>query len=422
MNSRERVNAALNHEIPDRVPFDLGGHICSGIHAVESIKLRKKLGLEAKLPELIDPMMFVAAVEEDLRQKLGVDCVGIYTKGNLLGFRNENYKPWTLPDGSEVLIGGDFVYTTNPDGSVYSYPDGNTSLAPSVKMAKDGLYFDNITRQEDLDAKTVWDAREDYKDQYALYTEQDMKDIEAQVDHYWNNTEYALIGSFYGVGFGDALQLPGPRFNEPKGIRDFCDWMMYMILKPEYIKEFFELQLEIGLKNLKTLYEIAGDKLSAVYTTGADYGSQLGLQVSRDMFRELFMPFHKRANDWIHENTNWKIAMHTCGSIVDIMPDIIEAGFDALNPVQISAAGMDAQMLNEKFGDKIAFWGGGASPQGTLVTGTPEDVYEETKRNIEALGKGGGLIGGNIHNLQYNVPVDNFLALVQAIKDAKPEA
>jgi uroporphyrinogen-III decarboxylase len=132
------------------------------------------------------------------------------------------------------------------------------------------------------------------------------------------------------------------------------------------------------------------------------------------------MPLHKKVNEWIHENTNWKILIHTCGSVVDLIPDLIETGFDAINPVQISAAGMDANNLKDEFGDKLVFWGGGANPQGTLISGTPEEVYEETKKNVEILGKDGGLIAGNVHNLLYNVPVENFLAEVQAIKDAKP--
>ena len=420
MNSRERVNAALNHEITDRIPFDLGGHVCSGVHAVEMIKLRNKLGLEKRLPKVIEPMMLVAEVEEDLRQKLGADCVPITPRGTLLGYRNENYKPWTLPNGVEILMGGDFVYTKNPDGSMYSYPECNASLPPSVKMAKDGLYFDNITRQEDLDAKKDWNGREDYHNQYALYSEQDIKDIEEQVDFYWNNTEYALIGGFYNMGLGDSLHIPGPRINQPKGIRELSDWMMYMLIKPEYIKEFFEYQTELGLENIKTFYKIAGNKLSAIFTTGTDFGSQNGMLISRDLFRELFMPFHVKVNKWIHENTDWKILIHSCGGVSNIIPDLIEAGFDVINPVQISAAGMEAAYLKDNFGDKLAFWGGGANPQGTIMTGSPEEVYEETKRNVEILGKNGGFIAGHVHNLQYSVPVENFLAEVQAIKDAKP--
>jgi hypothetical protein len=337
MNSRERVNKALNHESTDRIPFDLGGHSCTGVHAKELIKLREALNLKKAPPEVNDPLMFTANIDEALRQCIGADCVGISPKGNLLGFRNENYKPWTMPDGTQVMMGDGFEWSKAEDGYTYAYPSGDRTAPPSARMPANGLYFDNITRQEDLDAKEIWNGREDYKDQYTLFTEREIKDIEEQIDYYWKNTEYALIGAYYNGGYGDALHLPGAWLSKPKGIRDLSDWMMYMKLRPEYIKEFFDLQNELAMENLKTFYNIAGNKISAMFHTGSDFGSQMGLLISRDLYRELFMPYHKRTNDWIHEHTQWKTLLHTCGSVVEIMSDLIEAGFDCINPVQVSA-------------------------------------------------------------------------------------
>jgi uroporphyrinogen-III decarboxylase len=419
LTSRERVNLAINHKEPDRIPFDLGSTACSSIHGVELRRLRKKLGLEDKLSKVIDPMMFISDIEEDVIDALGIDVVGVYPQGTLLGYRNENWKPWTLPDGSEVLMGGGFVSTTGEDGTVYAYPEGDTSLPPSAKMAKNGLYFDVIVRQEDLEKKTEWNAREDYKDQYLLFTDQDAKDIEEQTEYFWNNTDKAIVGNYWNGGLGDNLHLAGPRLRNPKGIRDLGDWMMAMLIRPEYLKEFFEMQTEWTLSNLKVYHQAAGNKLCAMIHTGTDFGSQGGLMVSRDIYRELFQPFHRRVNEWIKANTEWKCFIHTCGAVYDLLPDILDAGFEMLNPIQVSAAGMDAQKLKDNYGDKLVFWGGGANPQGTLVNGTAEEVYEETKKNAEILSKGGGYVAANVHNVQYNVPVDNFVAQVKAFKEAR---
>lgn len=419
MTSRERIKCVLNHQESDRIPIDLGATACSGIHAVELIEVRKELGLKEIVPKVTDPMMFISEVDEDLRQKLEVDVVGIYTKGTLLGYRNENYKPWTLPNGTTVMMGEKFAYSEDEDGTIYAYPQGDTSVAPSARMRPSGLYFDNITRQEDLDKKEIWNGREDYKDQYTVFSEQDLTDIQQQVDHYYHNTDYALIGNYWNGGLGDNLHLPGAWLKDPKGVRDISEWMITMLIRPEYIKEFFQYQMELTLKNLALYYQVAGDKIEVMIHTGTDFGSQNSLLISQDLYRELFKPYHRQVNDWIHKNTKWKTFIHSCGAIFDLLPDIIDAGFDIVNPVQVSAAGMDAKSLKEKYGKQIVFWGGGCDPQNTLPNGTPEQVYAETKRNAEILSKDGGYVGGNVHNLQYGVPAKNFIAEMQAIKDAR---
>ncbi len=419
MTSRERVKNALNHKPSDRIPVDLGATACSGIHAVELKEVLKYLKMKDRDPKVIDPMMFIAEVDEDLRQALGVDLVGLFTKGNLLGYRNENYKPWDLPNGTRVLMGGGFQYKTDDDGTIYAYPQGDTSVAPSAYMRPSGLYFDNIVRQEDLDSKEVWNAREDYKDQYAVLSDEDLKELQTKADDLYKHTDYALVGNYWNGGLGDNLHLPGAWLKHPKGIRDLADWMMAMLTEPDYIRDFFQMQMEITLESLKLYKEAVGNKIEVMIHTGTDFGHQSGLLISKDVYRELFKPYHATVNDWIHKNTEWKTFMHSCGAITELMPDIIEAGFDIINPVQVSAKGMDAKNIKSKFGDKLVFWGGGCDPQNTLPNGTPEEVYEETKKNAAILSEGGGYIGGNVHNLQYGVPAENFIAEFNAIKDVR---
>ena len=418
MISRERVKNALNHKATDRPPIDLGATACSGIHAIELKNLRKYLGLKDIDPRVIDPMMFIAEVDEDLRQALGIDVVGLFTKGTLLGYRNENYKPWTLPEGTRVMMGENFQARLGDNGNYYAYPQGDTSVPPSGRMTPTGIYFDNIIRQEDLSKKVIWDGRADYSDQYSVLSDEDLKDLENQADYLYKNTDYALVGNYWNGGIGDNLHLPGPWLKHPRGVRDLTDWMITMMDHPEYIKEFFQMQMEITLKSLKLYYEAVGNKLEVMIHSGTDFAHQNGLSISIDTYRELSKPYHRQVNDWIHKNTEWKTFMHTCGSIVALLPDIIDAGFDIVNPVQVSAKGMDAKILKSSFGDKIIFWGGGCDPQHTLPNGTPEEVYAEAKKNAQIFSQNGGFIGGNVHNLQYGVPVENFVAQMNGIKDA----
>ena len=419
LSSRERVRRALNHEVSDRVPIDLGATPISGIHAVELVKLRAELGLPYQIPVVLCPMTMIAEVDEDVRQALGVDCVGLWTGNTNLGIKNTSLKKWTLPDGTDVMVAKDFAVTKDNAGRIYAYPQGDTSVPPSACMTN-ALYFDNIARQEDLDEKTDWNARVDYGEQYTILDEETLRKLERQADDLYRNTEYALVGSSESGGLGDIFHVPGPWLKETKGIRDAVDWYAGFHLYTDYIKELFAMQTEITLKNLELYYQAVGNKMLVMVLTGTDFGHQGGIFISREQYRDLFMPFHKQMTDWIHKHTEWKVFMHTCGSVYDLIPDFIEAGIDILNPVQVSAKNMEATRLKEKFGKDIIFWGGGCDPQGLLVKGTPDEVYRQTKINAEILSKGGGLIGGNIHNAQYDVPAANLVAEMKALKDTLP--
>jgi len=156
---------------------------------------------------------------------------------------------------------------------------------------------------------------------------------------------------------------------------------------------------------------INGNKITAVFVTGTDFGMQTGAFISNKVYRDLYMPFHKIVNDWIHKNTNWKSFIHSCGSVWALINDFIEAGFDILNPVQCSAAGMEPVNLKKKFGDRISFWGGAIDTQKTLPFGTPDEVRREVIERIKIFGPGGGFIFNAIHNIQARTPVENLIAL-----------
>ena len=180
----------------------------------------------------------------------------------------------------------------------------------------------------------------------------------------------------------------------------------------------FERQCEIALNNLDLLTKTLGDKVQAVFTTGTDFGTQTGLFISPQAYRELYKPFHTQVNDFIHQHSNWKIFIHSCGAVKELIPEFIEAGFDILNPVQCSAAGMDPRELTETFGQDVIFWGGGVDTQKTLPFGTPEQVYDEVRQRIEIFNNPTGMVFNTIHNIQAKTPVENVLAMFRAIQDS----
>jgi hypothetical protein len=414
MTSRERVLASLNHLEPDRVPVDFGGTTVTGIHASALNRLRNALGLKKRTVKVYEPMQMLGVVEEDAAYALGSDVVGLYSPSTLLGYKNEQWKQWRLPDGTEVLIGGGFTTSVAEDGTIYAYPKGNRMAQPSARMPANGYYFDNIVRQQDL-RNHEFDARRDYGDQYSLFSEEDCRHFEKTSEFLYSETDCALFGNFFLGGVGDIFHIPGAWLEHPKGIRDLQQWILAHFDHPEYVKEFFTMQREIQLQNLELYREAIGDRIVAIAISGTDFGAQNGPLISLDMYREFYKPYHKTFNGWVHEHTNWKTFIHTCGSVIDFIEDFIEAGFDILNPVQVSAARMDPEILKIKYGKRLSFWGGGVDPQHTLPFGTPDEVQEETKHNVAVLAKGGGYVCGTVHNIQAPTPVKNIIAFFEAV-------
>jgi len=414
VNSRERVLLALNHKKTDIVPIDLGGTVVTSVHASAVSRLRKYLVLEAKPVKVFEPMMMLGEIDEDLRNIIKSDVIGLFSPHTLLGYDNENWKPWVLPDGTKVLMGGGFECSQGKDGTIYAYPRGNKNANPSAIMPSNGFYFDNITRQDDL-SNHDYDARKDYSDQYSIFGEEDCIYYEKTSRFLYEETEYSIFGNFFLGGVGDIFHVPGPWLEHPRGIRDFSLWYIAHYEHPDYIKEFFDMQKEIQLKNLELYRQAVGERIAAIAVTGTDFGTQNGPLISPDIYREFYKPYHKVFNDWVHKNTKWKTFTHTCGSVVDFIDDFIDAGFDILNPVQFSASKMDLSFLKEKYGRKLVFWGGGINPQKTLPFGTPEEIEAEVKSNVRILAKDGGFVCASVHNIQGPTPAENIVAFFKAI-------
>jgi hypothetical protein len=417
LSSRERVALALNHIQPDRVPLDLGGSAVTGMHVTSVYRLRQALGLdEPGTPvKVVEPYQLLGEIEPDLMDAVGADVTGLVSTKTLFGFKNEGWKPWTMSDGTPVLVPEGFNTEPEPNGDILMYPEGDRSAPPSGRMPSGGWYFDTIVRQPPIDDDDL--DVEDNLEEFGPVSEEELAHFEREADRLHTETDRAILANFGGTGFGDIAMVPAPFLKDPKGIRDVEEWYVSTITRRDYIYAVFERQCEIALANLERIYAVVGDRITVVFITGTDFGTQNGPFISSKAYRGLFMPFHKQLNNWVHSHTPWKTFIHSCGSVVALIPDFIEAGFDILNPVQCSAAGMDPATLKKRFGDQVTFWGGGVDTQRTLPFGTPAQVREEVRGRIAALAPGGGFVFNTIHNVQPLVPAENLLALYKALAE-----
>jgi hypothetical protein len=414
---RERVEIALDHREPDRVPLDLGASLVTGMQVSSVYQLRQALGLDkpGTPVKVVEPYQMLGEIAPDLMDALGVDVVGLIDRHTLFGFTNENWKPWTLFDGTPVLVPEAFNTDPEPNGDIFMYPDGDKSAPPSGHMPYGGFYFDTIVRQQPIDDASL--DVEDNLEEFKAVSAEDIEYYRREADRLYD-TGRAILGSFGGSGFGDIALVPAPWLKHPKGIRDVAEWYMSTTSRRDYIYEVFERQCAIALDNLRRIHQAVGEKVTALFVTGTDFGAQYGPLISPAAYCDLYKPFHKRINDWAHENTTWKTFIHSCGSVRAFLNDFIDAGFDIVNPVQCSAQDMEAEALKENYGDRITFWGGGVDTQKTLPFGTPEDVRREVQERIEIFGKGGGYVFNTIHNVQARVPVENLLALYETVQAA----
>jgi len=419
MNSRERVTLAINHQVPDRVPLDLGGGPTSGMHVSSVYLLRQALKLDPPgTPiKVIEPYQMLGEIAPDLRQALGVDVAPLGARKNMFGFTNTGWKPWTFFDGTPVLVPELFNTIPEPNGDIFMYPEGDRSVPPSGHMPAGGFYFDDIVRQPPLDESKL-DPRDNLED-FSLVTEEDLEHFRSETERLYETTDLAILGNFGGTAFGDIALVPAPWLKHPRGIRDIAEWYMSTASRPDYVYKVFEGQCEIALENIKRIHAVIGERISAIFMTGTDFGMQTGSLISPKTYRQLYQPFHKILNDWVHQNTTWKVFMHCCGSIVNLIPHFIESGFDILNPVQTSAAGMDPQTLKDRFGKELVFWGGGVDTQHTLPFGAPQEIREQVKERMRIFGKDGGFVFNTVHNVQASIPVDNLLALYQAVEEGR---
>ncbi|HCY40474.1 MAG TPA: methyltransferase [Prolixibacteraceae bacterium] len=419
MTSKERFDLTVNHRQPEKVVVDFGSTAVTGVHVLSVENLRKYYGLENHPVRVIEPYQMLGLVEPDLQEAMGIDVVGAWGKNNMFGIYNhEPLKEMKTFWGQTVLVPEGFETTNAENGDLLIHPEGDTSVSASARMPKASYFFDAIVRQELLDEETL-DVR-DNLEEFGLITESELN-FWKEATRNARDTGKAVIAGLGGTALGDIALVPGIQMKHPKGIRDIAEWYMSTVMRPEYVKAIFDKQSEIALENFRRLHEVIGNNLDAVFICGTDFGTQDSTFCAPEQFDDLWLPYYRRINDWVHSNTSWKTFKHSCGAVETFMSRFIDAGFDIINPVQVSAIGMNPAHLKNTYGKYLVFWGGGIDTQKTLPYSTPEKVREEVLRLCDIFAKDGGFVFNTVHNIQANVPVKNIVAMVDAIREFNGE-
>ncbi len=390
MTSRERVVATLNHKEPDRVPIDVGGTEVTSIHGVAYNALKRHMGLHDGATRLHHVYMQTATVEEPVRARFHGDIVRI-------GFEPKAWKTSTLFDGSpcEVPEGWNPV-RLDDGGEAVLGQDGQPLIvrhAQSPWFSPTGPVFPFIRTIEDV-ARYRHVIR--FLDRSA-WLDETLDDRVARARTVRETTDYALAGAFGGHIFA-AAQL----------IRGMADFLCDLAADDAFAVALMDALADAHIEEFDAYIEALGPYLDVVCIAD-DLGTQHGPQIDPDMWRRLVKPPTQRLYSHMKSKMgNAKLFLHSCGSVRAFIPDLIEMGVDILNPVQVSATGMDTQRLKADFGRDIVFWGGGCDTQTVLPQGTPEEVRQEVQRRIGDLAPGGGFVFAAVHNIQPGVPPENM--------------
>lgn len=421
MTSRQRLQAVLSHQPADRLCVDLGAGFQTGIcvgplHQLHQHLLGPDPDYRVRVHE---PYQMLGAVEEALSQALRLDVIGVHGPGTMFGFRTDkDWKEGTSMQGIPLLLPEEFVVSDDGSGGWLVHHGGDPSAPPRGHMPAGGFYFDTIPTENEVDDEYL-DPR-DNCEEFAPISEADADFMAARAARAAADTDYGIYMTLPGLGFGDIALVPAPMLAHPKGIRDLEEWYVSTLTRPDYVRKVFDYQLECALETIDRLAERAAENVDVVFTSGTDFGAQHGPFLSVGTYRDLFKPYHLEINRRIHEKTRWKTFLHTDGSVRDLIPEFIEAGFDVLNPVQWNCTGMDPKELKSEFGKDLVFWGGAINSQGPFANGSPDEVYREAREMIEVFfSDGTGFVFNGMHNIQHGVPVENILAMFKAADDVR---
>jgi Uroporphyrinogen decarboxylase (URO-D) len=413
-SSKQNFQKTINHQQPDKVVVDFGSTAVTGIHVLIVEKLREYYGLEKKPVKVVEPYQMLGEIDSALIDVMDIDVIGLFSAKNMFGVPNENWKVHKTLWGQEVLFPGTFNYTYNANGDILMYPEGDTSVPPSAMMPKTGYFFDALDRQKPIDDSKL--KVEDNLEEFGHITEPELAYWKGQAGSLDKNTK-AVVASLGGTALGDIALVPAINLKNPKGIRGVEEWYISTLIREDFIKEVYDRETDIAIENLKLLYEVIGNKIDVVFTCGTDFGTQNSTFCSPETYDRMWLPYYKKVNDWIHQNTNWKTFKHSCGAVESLMSHFIKSGFDIINPVQINASGMDPRKLKREYGDNLVFWGGGVDTQGVFAFGTPAQVKEQVKSQCGILNDNGGFVFNTVHNIQANVPFENVIAMLDALKE-----
>jgi len=401
MTGRQRVLKSLHREEPDRVPVDLGGTPgATGIHAIAYNRLKRALGLKGGKTKVYDPWQQLAKPEPEVLQKIGADVYSIT-------FPPEGWREDTLPDGSICYFPVDWQPVRLPDGSWGQKFRGKII----ARRAQNGLYYDPVYAP--LANASIDDLKDfDWPAPYSFYripSKNMPKDpfiaLSKEAKHWYENSDFALLGTFGGSIFEAAY-----------GLRGFERFMEDLLINRKFAEALLDRLVEANMEYAKRYLDAVKDYIQVIMVGGEDIGTQQGPVINPELYREVIKPRQEKLWKFLKNNSSAFIFVHSCGSIYEFLSDFIDVGVDIINPVQLSAVNMESKKLKEEFGDRLTFWGGGCDTQKILPRGTPEKVKQEVRKRIRDFAPGGGFVFAQVHNIQPDVPVENILAMYEAVK------
>jgi uroporphyrinogen decarboxylase len=407
--SRERVLAAINHQEPDGLPVDLGATPSSGISAIAYNHLINRLGLANRHNRVYDVVQQVTQPEAEVLDCFGIDVIDI---GRAFNTAAGDWYPFVLPNGPQVEFPAWFHPEPQPDGSYVARRNGEVL----ARMPAGATFFDT----------TVWPYLDGYPAEYDdLGTAMNRVHWQAFAHSPWDN---AGRPDFWEQLRAKALQLRQTSdralmivcgcnlFEWGTFLRRIDNFLMDLVLNPDEVERLLDELMEKHLATLANVCESVGD-VADILRFGDDLGTDTGPFMAPATYRRLFKPRHKILCDYVKTHSQMRTFLHSCGSIYRLMPDLIEAGYDVINPVQITARDMAPEKLKREFGRDITFWGGGCDTRHVLPNATPAEVKDHVRRNIEILAPGGGFVFNTVHNIMPDVPAENIVAMFEAVDE-----
>jgi uroporphyrinogen decarboxylase len=389
------VLKAIHHEEPDRLPIDFGGMASTGIMAIAYARLKEHLGITSGEVRVFDMGQQLAEVEPEVLSRFGVDVISL---ANSLGEAPEFWKPWKLPNGADCKIPAGVDLRPDEENGGWLIWENDI---PMHRMSATSLYFSEaihplagLTTPEEL--------------QYVprpVISDEELKFLEMRAKALYENTDFAIMANFGGniLETGNSL-------------RGFTRFMLDLGRGGAFVENLIGGIVETQLKNLSLFLEAVGNYVQIV-----QFGDDLGMQdrtiMSRSMYQKYIFPGHQQLFQYVHKNSNCAVFLHSCGSIRPLIPDLIAAGVDILNPVQTSAKNMDPRQLKEEFGQQITFWGGGCDTQHVLPFAKPDEIARHVREQVEIFAPGGGFVFNQIHNIQADIAPENIVAMFDVARE-----
>ncbi|MDD5658926.1 MAG: uroporphyrinogen decarboxylase family protein [Actinomycetota bacterium] len=408
MRSRDRIMMSISHREPDRVPIDFGSMRSTGIATIAYNKLRRKLKIDDGLSRMYDFQQQLAYPEKKIRDLFHVDVIDA---GQAFLKDENNWREWILNDGSKCLIPKYLNIEINEEGAVLL--KNNDDIVLGIKP-KSSLYED----------QSYWV----YKDMQKIPDVFDKKDL---AKHLWSvpsppwhlnifdDNEYKIfiknIKKLYSeTNYSVMLAVGCNLFETGTWLRGMENFLCDIYLDKKGTVRLLDKLTEDYIKLLDKVIKGVG-KYVDLLQFGDDLGAQNGPFMSPDVFKEIFKPRYEKMWDFVHSKCDCKVFLHSCGSVYELIPHLIDAGLDIINPVQTTAANMEPERLKKEFGKDITFWGGGCNTRDVLPGKSLKEIKEDVKRRIDIFGKGGGFVFNQIHNLLADIPPENIIAMFEAV-------